>query len=251
MADRIEPFVMEKSAQSSRSTNFRVVEAYRQIRTNLLFSLGDNPNRVVLISSAEPSAGKSTTCTNLAIVMAQNGSRVLLIDADMRKPMQHRHFRLKKTDGLSKMLSGIATEEESLHKQVMPNLDVLLSGSIPPNPSELLGGERMKAFLQKANSQYDFVIVDTPPLNVVTDASVLAPITAGVMLIARYRQTTYDEIAEAKERLEQIHANFLGVVISDVATDREGYYNHYGRYGRKYYYQNYNYRYGQNNDHEK
>jgi capsular exopolysaccharide synthesis family protein len=160
--------------KASKRTVFQVMEAYKMIRTNLLFALATTENHVVVFSSAEPSAGKSTLSANLAIVMAQTGARVVLVDADMRKPVQHRNFRLSKTQGLSKILGGLATPEECIVRQVLPNLDLIPSGTIPPNPSELLGSSRMKALLEALQQQYDYVFIDTPPLGVVADERICA-----------------------------------------------------------------------------
>ena len=229
-----------KTSYSNRSVAFRVAEAYKMIRTNLLFTLANANSKVVVFSSAEPSAGKSTLCSNLAIVMAQTGAKVLLIDADMRKPVQHRNFRISKTMGLSKILGNLNTVEDCLQRDVAPNLDLIPSGSIPPNPSELLGSERMKKLLAQAEQQYDYVFIDSPPLAVVADALVIAPQSAGVVLVARQKQTTYDELDECIEAVKQIDATMLGVVVTDVHTDR----SNYMRYDSKRYYRSYNYEYG-------
>ena len=239
MADNNAIYMAEKAESSSRSVTFRIAEAYKMIRTNLLFTLANAQNRVVVFSSAEPSAGKSTLCANLAIVMAQTGTKVVLIDADMRKPVQHRNFHLNKSQGLSKVLGGLSTVEECLAKQVLPNLDVLPSGTIPPNPSELLGSARMTELLERLQQQYDYVFIDTPPVCVVADALVLVPQSAGAVLVARHKQTTYDELNEVVESLQRIGGNLLGVVLSDVRA--EG--GNYGTYEKKRYYHAYNYEY--------
>lgn len=244
--------IPEKGGDGARNLNFHVAEAYKMIRTNLLFTLANTDSHVVVFSSAEPSAGKSTLCSNLAIVMAQTGARVLLIDADMRKPVQHRNFRRSKTYGLSRILGGLNSVEECIQQNVLPNLDLITSGPLPPNPSELLGTERMKTLLGEMASRYDYVFLDMPPMCVVADALVVAPYSAGVVLVARQRQTTYGEVQECLERVEQIGAKTLGVVITDVNIDNVGYYarfghygryTRYGRYGKRYYYRKEGYRY--------
>lgn len=231
--------VPEKSSEATRNTNFHIAEAYKMIRTNLLFTLANTDNRVVVFTSAEPGAGKSTTCCNLGIVMAQTGARVVVVDADMRKPTQHRHFRISKTEGLSKILGGISTLDECIHKDVVPNLDLIPSGSIPPNPSELLGSARMAQLLEELKERYDYVFLDTPPLAVVTDALVLSPHIAGLVIVARQGQTTYDELNECVEAIRQIDGNMLGVVISNVKQNDVG----YSRYEKGRYYRSYNYEY--------
>lgn len=264
------PDVAEKS---SKRMAFQVMEAYKMIRTNLMFALANKDSNAVIVSSAEPSAGKSTLSANLAIVMAQTGARVLLIDADMRKPTQHRNFQLSRTMGLSKILGGLATVEECLHKDAKPNVDVILSGPTPPNPSELLGSARMKNLLDEMNEKYDYIFIDMPPLCVVADALVAAPMAAGVVLVARHNQTMYEEFAEALEKVESAGGALLGVVLSDMHSsvgsygrygygrygygrygyNRYGYgrygygrYGRYGRYGGYRYYQRYDYEYGNN-----
>ncbi len=233
-------YVPEKSGDSVRNANFRMAEAYKLIRTNLLFTLANTDNRAVAFTSAEPSAGKSTTCCNLGIVMAQTGARVVVVDADMRKPTQHRNFRVSKTEGLSKILGGLSSLDECVQKNVVPNLDLIPSGAIPPNPSELLGSARMAELLEELRRRYDYVFLDTPPLAVVADALVIAPHIAGLVLIARQRQTTYDELSECVEAIRQIHANMLGVIVSDVQSTGAG----YSRYEKGRYYRSYSYEYG-------
>ncbi len=230
----------EKSgSQSTHNINFRIAEAYRTIRTNLLFTLANKENHMVIFTSAEPGAGKSTLCSNLAILMAQTGAHVLLIDTDMRKPVQHRNFRLRKSEGLSKILSGLADVQTCLNKEVSPNLDLIVSGPIPPNPSELLGSDQMMKLMEWAEKEYDYIFLDMPPLSVVTDALVATPMAAGVVLVARQRQTTYDELGECVSALEQAKANLLGVVITDAKEEKSA----YGLYDRKRYYRSYNYVY--------
>ena len=240
MAQENKKHIPGKSGYSNRNVAFRVAEAYKMIRTNLLFTLANADSKVVVFSSAEPSAGKSTLCSNLAIVMAQTGAKVLLIDADMRKPVQHRNFRVSKTMGLSKILGNLASIEECVQREIVPNLDLIPSGSIPPNPSELLGTKRMAQLLKQVESQYDYVFVDSPPLGVVADALVIAPQSAGIVLVARQKQTTYDELSECVESIKQINATVLGVVVTDVRSDSAG----YMRYDNRRYYRSYNYEYG-------
>lgn len=232
--------------KANRRTVFQVMEAYKMIRTNLLFALATTGNRVVVFSSAEPSAGKSTLSANLAIVMAQTGARVVLVDADMRKPSQHRNFKKTRSMGLSKVLGGLNTLEECLYENVKPNVDLIPAGPTPPNPSELLGSVRMKEILEELQERYDYVFVDMPPLCVVADALVVAPNAAGVVLVARHNQTMYEEFAEALEKVETTGAKLLGVVLTDMKMGNGSYgrYGRYGRYERRRYYQRYDYEYG-------
>ena len=243
------PIVAEKA---TNRTSFQVAEAYKMIRTNLQFALSTTDKRVVVFSSAEPGAGKSTLSANLAIVMAQTGARVVLVDADMRKPTQHRNFRVTRTNGLSKILGGLSQVEDCICKGVKPNVDLIPSGPTPPNPSELLGSARMQKLLEQLQGEYDYVFIDMPPLCVGTDALVVAPHAAGVVLVARHNQTVYDEFGEAIESVENSSANLLGVVMTDMKIETGGYgrYGRYSRYGRYGYGRYGGYRYYRRYDYE-
>lgn len=227
------------SGQRPIASTFQIVEAYKTIRTNLLFALAPCDNKIVVISSAEPNAGKSTVSCNLAITMAQTGARVLLIDADMRKPSQHKTFRVRKANGLSRILSGQLSEEECICREVARGLDLIPSGSIPPNPSELLGSEAMSDLLDRLSVQYDYIFIDTPPLGVVADSLVLCNISAGTILVTRQRQTTYQELGAAIKSVQDVEGNLLGVVISDMRENPRS----YGRYEKYHYYKAYDYAY--------
>jgi len=215
------------------SGSFQVVEAYKTLRTNLLFALSLADKRSVVVSSAEPDAGKSHTCYHLAHSMAELNSRVLIIDADMRKPTQHTFFRLANNFGLSRLLSGQDSLEKSIHRSVAENLDLITSGPIPPNPSELLGSDNMQNLLNILEEHYDYIFLDTPPINVVSDTLVVCGRAAGVLLIARQGQTTYDDLKRAADSLKMAKSNLLGVVITDMAQQK-GLYK-YRSYKYKYY----------------
>ena len=240
--------VKKQSAPNAGSrpiaSTFQIVEAYKTVRTNLLFALAPHQRKVVLFSSAEPNAGKTTASSNLAITMAQTGVRVLLIDADLRKPSQHKTFRVKKTNGLSRVLSGELTFEECVCRDVARGMDLLPSGSLPPNPSELLGSEKMDQLLEEVSAQYDYVFIDTPPLCVVSDSLVLSEKAAGIVLITRQGQTTYEELRRAIDNINDVQGNLLGVVISDMKDAHRP----YGRYERYKYYKAHDYSYTQPND---
>lgn len=228
--------INQNNAKLSADTPFQVTEAYKTLRTNLLFSLAAGKNNIVIVSSASPSEGKSSTCANLAITMAQTGARVILIDADLRKPTQYQIFKCNNSKGLTTILAGFNDLDDVIKRDVEPKLDVITSGPAPPNPSELLGGERMTRLLDKLNEHYDYIFIDTPPINVVTDAMVLANKAAGVILITRQRQSTYDDLTKAVSTLEFSGANILGLVINGINEKS-------GRYG-KYKYTKYKYSYG-------
>ncbi|MBQ6830124.1 MAG: CpsD/CapB family tyrosine-protein kinase [Clostridia bacterium] len=221
------------------ASTFQIVEAYKAIRTNLLFALSTSENKIVAISSAEPNAGKSTSAANLAITMAQTGAKVLLIDGDMRKPSLHKTFRVKRTNGLSMILSGLAPLEDCIFREVAKGLDLIPSGTIPPNPSELLGSAAMDNLLTEISKQYDYVFIDMPPLGVVTDALILSSKVAGISLVCRQKQTTYEELKAAIDNIHNVGGRFLGVIITGVRRDL----NSYGHYSKYRYYKYYNYSY--------
>lgn len=228
--------VQQKSARLSADTPFQVTEAYKTLRTNLLFALAAGENKSVVISSSSPSEGKSSTCANLAITMSQTGAKVILIDADLRKPTQYQIFKCNNSKGLTTILAGFNDLDDVIKRDVEPKLDIITSGPAPPNPSELLGSERMTHLLNMLNEHYDYIFIDTPPINVVTDAMVLAGRTAGVVLVARQGQTAYDDLTKAVSSVEFSGANILGLVINGVNEKS-------GRYG-KYKYGKYKYSYG-------
>lgn len=227
------------NGQRPIASTFQIVEAYKTIRTNLLFALAPSDNKIITISSAEPNAGKSTVSCNLAITMAQTGAKVLLIDADLRKPSQHKTFRVKKTYGLSRLLSGQSELEECLCREVARGLDLIPSGSLPPNPSELLSSDAMRDLLDRLSVQYDYIFIDTPPLVVVADSLVLSNLTAGTVLITRQGQTTYEELQDAVDSIKNVEGTLLGVVISDMRENPRT----YGRYEKFHYYKAYDYSY--------
>lgn len=227
-----------RSAAKATST-FRITESYKILRTNLQFAMSTHQQKVVLVSSAEPGVGKSTTTANLALTTAQKGEKVLLIEADMRKPKQHRLFHITNEKGLSDMLGGFAAFEEVAHKEIASHLDLITAGRIPPNPSELLGSQAMHDFLDWAMKEYDVIFIDTPPINIVADLSVLAAHTGGVLLVARYKSTSYLELEAARENIKKVGGTIFGVVINGV-------YEPNGMYGynyKKYY--SYNYKYAE------
>lgn len=205
-----------------------ISEQYRTIRTNIEFSSVDEEMKSLLVTSSGPSEGKSSTTANLGVVFAQQGKRVLLIDGDLRKPTVHYTFKLDNRTGLSTVLVGEKTLEESVKETEVPNLEILTCGPIPPNPSELLGSKAMKQMLHKAQEKYDVVIFDTPPVLAVTDAQILANICDGSIIVARSEQTEYEAIQKAKDLLEPAHAKLLGIVLNDVSQKKSNTYYYYG-----------------------
>ncbi len=209
-----------------------VSEAYRTLRTNIQFSNIDQKIKTILITSSGPREGKSTTATNLAVTIAQSGKKVLLIDSDLRKPRVHQYFELPNTRGLTTVASTNEEYTSLLCKTHLENLDVLTSGPIPPNPSELLGSEKIKEIFKKASQNYDIVLLDSPPVGVVTDAAVLSTIVDGVLLICASGQVAIDAAKIAKELLQRVKANIIGIILTKVPI-------HEGRYYKYSYYHSY------------
>ncbi len=228
------------------NTPFNIREAFNTLRTNVVFALAPTGGKRLLITSANPSEGKSTTSTNLAVALAQNGNKVLLIDGDLRKPKLHKFFGVDYTHGLSKFLIGQESLNESLIHTNIKNLDLMPSGVIPPNPSELLGSNRMKVFLDKVEEYYNYIIVDTPPINLVTDATVLSKYVSGVMIVVHYGSTGRDDFKHAKNQLVMAGANILGFALVAVKGEHKGYYRKYKSGYSKYGYA-YGYGYGYGN----
>lgn len=207
-----------------------ISEQYRTIRTNIQFATAGNQKiKVLVVTSPGPSEGKSTSAVNLAAVFAQSGQRVLLVDADMRKATVHKTFGLANASGLSTVLSTAATGENVIQRTTVPNLFVLTSGPKPPNPSELLGSPRMLQVIEELKNAYDLVIFDMPPVVAVTDAQIMASKADGTILVLRENVGRKDEALKAKELLQMVHANILGVIYNGARTDKDqGYYYYYG-----------------------
>ncbi|MCF3942633.1 CpsD/CapB family tyrosine-protein kinase [Oceanobacillus alkalisoli] len=205
-----------------------ISEQYRTVRTNMQFSSVDNDLKSFLVTSSGPAEGKSSTTANLAIVYAQQGKRVLLVDADLRKPTMHYTFRLDNLRGLSNVLVGEISLEEAVNETDIDTLDVMTCGPIPPNPSELLGSRKMETLLKEAKLSYDLVIFDTPPVLAVTDAQILANIVDGSVLVVRSGSTEIEPAQKAKEALEPAKAKLLGVVLNDREKKASNYYYYYG-----------------------
>ena len=204
-----------------------VSEAYRAIRTNLQFAGAGKQLKTLVFTSAVPSEGKSTTVANLAIVMGQDDKHILLIDCDMRKPVIHRRFGLLNR-GLSNCFAEDLPLKEVIQADVFPNLDVVTSGPVPPNPAELLGSTKMKALLQEAAEAYDYVFLDMPPVLAVTDAALMSSQVDGTVLILGSGDISPDEGKQAKSLLEKVHANILGVILNKVPQHhKSGYYYYY------------------------
>ena len=215
-------------------------EAYRSLRTNVNYASVDNPLRIVMVTSAEPGEGKTTTACNLGVVLAQNGARVIIADCDLRHPRVHKYFGLSNRQGLSTLLTQ-ADEvlDGKLQKTAIENLMVLTTGSLPPNPAELMGSQKMQRVLASMRTESDFILVDTPPVLAVTDAAVLAPTLDGVLLVVRPGKTRASALRLTMEKLQQVNANVLGVILNDIDLRRQSYTYHYHYYRNYAAYQHY------------
>ncbi|MBC7343543.1 MAG: CpsD/CapB family tyrosine-protein kinase [Clostridia bacterium] len=199
-------------------------EAFRLVRANLKFSQVQGSFKTILITSTGPEEGKSTLAANLAVTMAQAGSTVLLVDCDLRRPRLHRTFKLKNRLGLTNVLIRAQLWNQAVQTTDIPGLSLIPSGPIPPNPSELLGSEPMQEFLESAASEYDAVVLDTPPVVAVSDALVLAPLVDGIILVVRAGKTRVDQIMEAKKLLENANGRIVGAVINAAKPNGKSYY---------------------------
>jgi succinoglycan biosynthesis transport protein ExoP len=214
-----------------------ISEAYRVLRTNLQFSSLDQPLRTLVVTSPNPVEGKSTTVANLGVVMAQAGKSVIVVDADLRRPVLHRIFQLNNDRGLTDvLLSAEPLLDGHLQATGVENLRLLNTGPLPPNPSELLGSQRMARLIEQLKAEADVVLFDSPPSLAVTDASVLATQTDGVLIVADAGRTRRNLARESVERFQQVGAKTLGVVLNRLKAGRGGsyyYYNYYYGDGKK------------------
>jgi len=211
-----------------------VAEAFRTLRTNLAFSSVDKPIRTLLVTSASPSEGKTTMAVNLAAVIAQSGKRVLLVDADLRRPQIHKYFNIPNRVGLSDYFVHEKTVQSIMRKPTDSPLLVVTSGSLPPNPSELLTSEKMVKFLTEAQEHVDYIILDSPPF-LVSDASILSARVDAVLLIVRPGKTHGDSIKVILEQTRRVGAKVAGLVFNSIPRSRGYYYGGYRHYNSYYY----------------
>ncbi|WP_020619928.1 CpsD/CapB family tyrosine-protein kinase [Paenibacillus daejeonensis] len=208
-----------------------ISEAYKVLRTNVDFSNFEEDIQTVMITSSRMSEGKSTTTANLAVTYAQTGKRVLLIDADMRKPTQHKIFGLSNRYGLTSALSNNSELREVVMDTGIDHLSLLPSGPVPPHPSEMLASKRMELLLERARGEYDIVLIDTPPMMAVTDAQIMAAKCDGVILVIDAGKVKKDMARKVKAKLQHANARMLGVVLNNVnrsGSDSYAYYSYYG-----------------------
>jgi len=209
-------------------------ETVRGLRSNLLLSQSDKKHQVILLTSATPKEGKTLVALNLGTAMAQAGSKTLLIEADMRRPRAHKILNIENSAGLSNILSSASGIDEVIRPTGIPNLDIITAGPIPPNPSELLGSQRMPELIASLRERYDHIIIDTPPATAVTDATILTQHVDGVVIIAKAFVTPKELVRSAVQGLQKVNAKIIGVVLNSVNMSKEGAY--YYQYAYYYYY---------------
>ena len=230
------------------NTPFDIIEAYKATRTNIMFSLNSEKGcKKVVISSATAGEGKTTTCINLAKTFAEVGAKVLILDADLRAPRIHQYLDCSNEKGLSNILAGFDKLDDCIIHTSKENLHCLTSGAIPPNPVELLSSDEMKELFEELDKRYDYIFIDTPPLNIVTEGLSLTQLSNGIIIVTRQKYTMYKMLDRAINSLKFAEAKILGFILNDADNDKlmYGIYNsgkkrnsysryHYYAYGQKY-----------------
>lgn len=204
-----------------------VAEAYRTLRTNIQYSSFDEKYKVIVVTSSVPGEGKSTTAGNLALALAQGGNKVLLIDCDMRKPSLHKKFKISNIAGLSDLLINKYVMEEVAFK-FNDNLTVVTSGSIPPNPSEMLDSISMRNYIKEMREKFDYIVMDTPPIQAVTDAQILSAKADGTLLVVKAESTKKDAVINSINLIKKVNGTVIGTVLNGVDNKRNKYYYYYG-----------------------
>lgn len=222
-----------KSVLSEKS-KFAIVEAYKSARTNIMFSLSATDKKAFAITSYSKGDGKSTVAANLAISFSKMGKKVILIDCDFRRPNIHNILKLDNRAGFSDMIGKMVTFDEIVHRDVLPCLDVLTSGTIPPNPSELLCSSEVTHLFERLNREYDYIIFDTPPVGVVADTLLLKDLIAGYLLVIRERKTTHGDVEKLLNSIKIADGKSLGFIRVGVTYEGKR-----GKRGYYYYYQYY------------
>lgn len=217
-----------KTETISEKSKFAIVESYKAARSNIMFSLSADDDKIFAVTSYSKGEGKSTVSANLAISFSKMEKRVLLIDCDLRRPNIHNVFKVENAAGLSNIIGKMVDFHEVVHRDVLPNLDILPSGTIPPNPSELLCSPRFENLVKTLYEDYDYIIFDTPPIGVVADALLLKDLIAGFVVVLRERSTTHGDVQNIIESMKLADAKILGFVkvgcTSNKKRRRRGYY---------------------------
>lgn len=214
-------FIVEKKPKSIAA------EAYRSLRTNIQYSSFDKKYQTLLITSSNPGEGKTTVAGNLALVLAQGESKVLLIDCDMRRSSLHKRFRISNTYGISDLLVGKQKFEEASYKY-NDNLTILPGGKIPPNPAEMLASKAMTAFLEEMKKHFDYIVLDTPPLQAVSDAQILSTKVDGSIIVVRAGVTKKDAVNNAVSIIKKVNGDIIGTVLNAAENKKDKYYYYYG-----------------------
>lgn len=209
-----------------------IAEAYRTLRTNIQFTSFDDKLKVILVTSSGPSEGKTTTAGNLALSFSQTGKKVLVIDCDLRKPSVHKKFQISNTAGLSNILVGENEFADTVNKY-SDNLWIIPSGTIPPNPSEMLMSKKFKNFIDEMREKFDYIIIDTPPVIAVTDAQILSTEADGCILVVSSGEAQREAVQKSRELLENVNAKILGVVLNKMDLKSRGSYGYYYYYGEE------------------
>lgn len=217
-----------KTETISEKSKFAIVESYKAARSNIMFSLSADDDKIFAVTSYSKGEGKSTVSANLAISFSKMEKRVLLIDCDLRRPNIHNVFKVENAAGLSNIIGKMVDFDSVVHRDVLPNLDILPSGTIPPNPSELLCSPRFENLVKTLYEDYDYIIFDTPPIGVVADALLLKNLIAGFVVVLRERSTTHGDVQNIIESMKLADAKILGFVkvgcTSNKKRSRRGYY---------------------------
>lgn len=213
-------FVMEKAPKSIDA------EAYRSLRSNIEYSSFDDEYRAIVVTSSVPGEGKSTTSGNLALSLAQSGNKVLLVDCDMRKPSIHKKFKISNMSGTAELLLRKESFED-VANCYNENLTIITAGKIPPNPSEMLSSRAMTAFIKEMKKEFKYIILDTPPLQAVTDAQVLSTKADGVLLVVRAGSTKRDAVLNSVDLIKKVQGKVIGTVLNGVENKKNNYY-YYG-----------------------
>ena len=213
-------FVMEKAPKSIDA------EAYRSLRSNIEYSSFDDEYRAIVVTSSVPGEGKSTTSGNLALSLAQSGNKVLLVDCDMRKPSIHKKFKISNMSGTAELLLRKESFED-VANCYNENLTIITAGKIPPNPSEMLSSRAMTAFIKEMKKEFKYIILDTPPLQAVTDAQVLSTKADGVLLVVRAGSTKRDAVLNSVDLIKKVKGKVIGTVLNGVENKKNSYY-YYG-----------------------
>ncbi|WP_428909818.1 CpsD/CapB family tyrosine-protein kinase [Niallia sp. Krafla_26] len=221
---------LKRSLITSQNPKSPISEQYRTIRTNIQFSAVDEEIKTLLVTSSGPGEGKSTTAANLAVVFAQQGKRVLLIDSDLRKPTVHYTFNFTNTFGLTNVLTRQSQFHEVIKESMEKNLYILTSGPIPPNPAELLSSKAMEQFMKDVEEEFDMILFDSPPVLAVTDGQILASKCDGTILVVSSGKTETEQAVKAKELLKASNSHILGVVLNSKKMENSNYYYYYGNH---------------------